>query len=1040
MYLHRLDLRAIGPYADDVTIDFASLAASGVFLLEGPTGSGKSTIIDAVVYALYGGLAGTEASTDRLHSQHADPSVEPFVELVFETGAGVFRVRRTPPYDRPKQRGSGTIRQQASAQLTRLANPADAIGEPMSHRAPEVGAEIARVVGLDRAQFLQTVVLPQGEFARFLRSPGEDRRKLLQSLFGTEVYDRIADELAARRRDAVAEVESADARVRDALGRFHQASGDDDVPEDGTDAVVAALQAVAVEHERTRSSAETAATAAVAHLHDVTARLAAVERRRDLLRRQDDLAAGAPTVAEARTASDRADRAAVVVALADGADTADARRVAAVAEHAALRAAAGPDDPDPRATHRRLADAVGAVRHLVDVERGIAGRRAAVEAVEADLDRLRARLDALTGALEARPDERAALVAVARAAADAASDAAAADRAVQDVAELRRTRADRVTATARVAAARARVGSAEAAARAALAVENDLRARRISGLAGELGAALEPGVPCPVCGSREHPAVATAQEDHPTPEQIASAEAARADAERRLSDASAEHAVAAAELARLDAAVGDLDDDELAARAEAAAARSTAAHTAAAAVAEHERRLTAFDAETRSLEDDRTDVATRCRVTADRIDGDRQRIVDDEHRVVMALTDLLAALPGTDGITGADGTTGADDTADGAATAGSALGSVAAQADQHAAALLALAEAADRVRDAERAAAERHAEVTAAVAEQGFADVAAARAAALPRREVERLRASVAAADRERAVVEAGLAEPEVVAAAADLAVLDRNLPVADAPGAVEPNAGAGADGSTRVPRLDLAAAREDRDRAAAALDDATRAVAAAAERARGAEQCAADLARALRARDATSARSRAVVRVADIAAAAPNANPTGITLGTYVLMRRFEDVVAAANDRLRAMLAGRFTLETSDERERGTRARRTGLALAVRDHTTDTTRDPRSLSGGETFTFSLCLALGLADVVQAEAGGVELGTLFVDEGFGTLDPETLDDVIGQLGRLTAGGRQVGIVSHVEELKQRIPERIAVRRTPQGGSRVTTTV
>ena len=111
-----------------------------------------------------------------------------------------------------------------------------------------------------------------------------------------------------------------------------------------------------------------------------------------------------------------------------------------------------------------------------------------------------------------------------------------------------------------------------------------------------------------------------------------------------------------------------------------------------------------------------------------------------------------------------------------------------------------------------------------------------------------------------------------------------------------------------------------------------------------------------------------------------------------------------------------------------------------MHDQTTDTRRAPGSLSGGETFTVSLCLALGLADVVQAEAGGVSLGTLFVDEGFGTLDPETLDDVIGQLSRLTAGGRQVGIVSHVEELKQRIPERIAVRRTLEGGSRVTTTV
>ncbi|PZE86344.1 AAA family ATPase [Curtobacterium sp. MCBD17_032] len=1030
MYLHRLELRAVGPYPDLVSIDFASLAASGVFLLEGPTGSGKSTIIDAVVYALFGGLAGSDASADRLHSQHADPAVEPFVDLVFETSAGVYRVRRTPPYDRPKQRGSGTVRQQASAQLWRLADPADLVGEPLSHRAPEIGAEVARVVGLNRDQFLQTVVLPQGEFAKFLRAPGEDRRKLLQSLFGTAVYDRTADELAARRRAAVAEVEAADARVRDALGRFRQASGDDDADESTADDVVAALHRAVVEHEDARARAATAAQHAVAHLHDVTARLAAVDRRRDLLTRRSAVAAAAPAITEHRTALALADHAAVVVAVADGAASAEDRLTALVGERSTIRDRHDVTDPTPRATHDRLVAALADVRHLVELERTLGDRRAGIETAVEELERTQARLDTAARALAARPDERAAIVLAASRAAETAADADAAERAVATAQELARLLAARVAATDAAADAAAAVTDAAATASAALSTENDLRARRIAGLAGELGGALAPGDVCPVCGSVEHPAVARPQEDHPSADQIDGAAAARADAERALAAATAEHAVAGAELARLTEAVGAHDEASVAQQRRDAESRLDAARSAVAAIAEHERQLQDHDRATRSLEQDHNDLVTRSRVLADRIEGDRARVDDDERRVraarqavraVAAVADAAGAGAEARSAVGADG----DET----------LSGLVGRVDAVTVVLRAVADLDDRVAAAERDVADRKAEVDAAVQAQGFTDVGSARAAALSRGEADRLRGLVAAADREQAVVEAGLAEPAVVAAADDLVAV-----TAEEDRGHEGGGHGDCGHEVGGVQLDLGAARTARDTAAAALDDATRAAAAATERAAAADRCAADLARAVRGRDTTSAESRAVVRLADIATAAPTANPTGITLGTYVLMRRFEDVVAAANDRLRAMLAGRFALETSDERESGTRARRTGLALAVRDHLTDSTRDPRSLSGGETFTFSLCLALGLADVVQAEAGGVSLGTLFVDEGFGTLDPETLDDVIGQLSRLTAGGRQVGIVSHVEELKQRIPERIAVRRTPGGGSRVITTV
>jgi exonuclease SbcC len=175
---------------------------------------------------------------------------------------------------------------------------------------------------------------------------------------------------------------------------------------------------------------------------------------------------------------------------------------------------------------------------------------------------------------------------------------------------------------------------------------------------------------------------------------------------------------------------------------------------------------------------------------------------------------------------------------------------------------------------------------------------------------------------------------------------------------------------------------------------------------------------------------------MANLAAAAGGDNAQQLTLGTYVLVRRFEDVVAAANTRLLVMSGGRYELARSDERE-AVRALKKGLAMKVLDHEIETERDPRTLSGGETFYVSLCLALGLADVVTAEAGGLDLGTLFIDEGFGALDAETLDVVLAELGRLRAGGRVVGVVSHVEALKQAIAERVEVRRRPDGASTLT---
>ena len=180
------------------------------------------------------------------------------------------------------------------------------------------------------------------------------------------------------------------------------------------------------------------------------------------------------------------------------------------------------------------------------------------------------------------------------------------------------------------------------------------------------------------------------------------------------------------------------------------------------------------------------------------------------------------------------------------------------------------------------------------------------------------------------------------------------------------------------------------------------------------------------------------VVRMAELATAGDR-NLRKVTLPTYVLLRRFEQVIDQANDRLESMTHGRYSLQRTDEKEG--RSRKLGLGLVVIDHLpVDTARETQTLSGGETFLASLAMALGLSDTVTAEAGGISLDSLFVDEGFGSLDPESLDMVMGQLEKLRAGGRNVGVVSHVTEMKQRIAERISVRKLPDGSSTLTTTV
>ncbi|MWJ05036.1 SMC family ATPase, partial [Clavibacter michiganensis subsp. michiganensis] len=673
----------------------------------------------------------------------------------------------------------------------------------------------------------------------------------------------------------------------------------------------------------------------------------------------------------------------------------DDARAACRAERPAFASAATP------ALAGRRDALVAELATLADAEareRGLPRRRADVRAAEDAVAAREAEADAAEAALAGRPAGRIPLVEARDAAAAAAGGVDQARAAVAEAEATRRRVAELEGLEARIRAARDALDARSAAATTAVRHEAELRQRKIRGLAGELAAELEDGVPCPVCGAVDHPHPAPSAPGHPDDDEIERAADARARAERAQGDAvaalsaeTARHEVAAA---ALDGITAEAADAGVAAR----AARLAVAEAAGGALRAAEAAVVAHDAETERIRTHRDDARAALSGLRERVIRARELLTEDEAAVRAALADR-------DG----DGTAGTAHTADDdTAPVPRVAALVADRAAERALVDRLIALGTARERTAAEAAA-RTAELAQALADRAFATEEEARAAALPPAELEAAAGRVAAHEREQAVVAEGLVDPEV----------------ASLTGAEDPDP----DAARAALDAAQAAARASAERAARARDRADRSASALARH---------DAARRESARAGDQA--RAAIRMAEVANAITPENTRGTTLGTYVLLRRFEDVVQAANARLRIMSSGRYELEVSEEREATSRSRKTGLALQIRDHVVDRVREPASFSGGETFYASLALALGLADVVQAEAGGLQLGTLFVDEGFGTLDPETLDAVMSELGRLSSGGRTVGIVSHVEELKQRVADRIEVRRRADGSSTLTSTV
>ncbi|HWD01254.1 MAG TPA: SMC family ATPase [Amycolatopsis sp.] len=982
MRLHLLEVEAFGPYAGREVVDFDELGADGLFLLHGDTGAGKTTLLDAIAFALFGVVPGARGDVKRLRCDVAPPERRTEVVLELTVQGQRLRIVRSPEYQRPKKRGDGFTTQQAKVSLTWVGEPPAGLPPDGIIRIDEVARTVERLLGMTAAQFFQVVLLPQGEFAKFLRSDTTERERLLERLFGTERFSDVERWFADLRAERGRALEKRQQELRELVARYAQEAQQeppDEEQAEWADGVLAAVAARAEAAETEAAQARSAAKAAETALREAeedAERVRRVRMAHTRLAQISETAAERAEWAEEIAAARRASAVVPEVELLERrtnelgeAQIAEADHTRALAELGVDSAGFAPGDLRERAG--RLREEAGALAELVaeaEQQRVDAARRedrenAAATAAER-VTELRTRLAEL-------PERLTELRGRAASAAEAAAKLDGAQSHVDELTALARAAADLPEADAKVARAEAKLREVVDTHQAARQHRLDLRERRLQGMAAELAAGLADGVACPVCGAAEHPAPARsgAQLVDPAEERAAEEAEQRASAARQRVVSALEEAKA--RLTALRERLGERAADSVAeelteARGDLAALARLAARKDPLA-----QQVTALERESEQLAEQRgladqavTQARAEVRALEERLAERAKRLLEarGDFSDVPARRRHLLTLAG---------------------------------------ALDALAEARTAVAGAEARLGQQHGLVEISLHAKGFATLEEMRGAVRSDEQVTKLEQGLADAEATAAGARELLAQPELF--------------------------GISPDDVVEV-ALKAEAARQARERADAAFAALTAVTAQHAELTKLAGRMRTAMAE-FAPIEAEYTELRALAEVVN----GRGQNSRKMSLRSYVLAARLEEVALAATARLRTMSQGRYSFVHSDAA--GARGTRGGLGLDVLDDYSGAVRPAKTLSGGESFLASLSLALGLADVVASETGGALLDTLFVDEGFGTLDAETLDIVMNILDELRAGGRVVGLVSHVEELRQRIPMRLRVHKS-RTGSRI----
>lgn len=1082
-----LTMSAFGPYAGKVEVPLSDLGGSGLYLICGDTGAGKTTIFDAITFALYGSTSGTTRDVGSLRSDFADADAETYVELTFSYRSGTYRIRRKPSYLRPKKRGNGLTREASSVEFERPDGP------PLTKEA-DVNSAVTELLGIDRDQFSQIAMIAQGDFRKVLTASTKERAAIFRKLFSTGWCLDLQQELETRRKalQRAYDDRTAEVRTRADAAQFPEESPmlsqisrrsedgsltgawlievlDGQIAQDSADLEDAQQRLVRERetYDRLTKLAERAENVASWQQKRTAAQTKADDARHMLEQAAKDLDTSKHREPERKAASDHL---AVLNASLGDLDRYEKARAAAetartAAQKAGTRVAAAEDAHSAILARRE---------HLAKEIEELTGADERLKAVEAEYNRAKEDEARIKGVLNEYSDAcnasneatRAYERACSSTEAARASSVVAQERlhtAVQE-SETAKDLQDRLSDAAvvfeqqsqRVALAKQRIAeidgylqqmnqaqtAADEAANAydralkaynaqravELSMQNDLqqaRTRFLNGQAGILAQGLKERSACPVCGSLSHPHPANLTEDIPTQEQLDTLEeqaGEAADAANRafgltqsrksVRDERTKALAAAQEAHGSVEELGALRDDAIASKVKAQQD-----------LADAQRRIEQFNqakADARAREAEKAEAERNVQEAVEML-HDAQTKQATAQAALQAAQNALAQLEEKHGPLPV-----LEKRASQAVKLTAEKQDALQQASEQAKSLHALLHSRDALDSQVSEAADTLASLQAAWQKDNDAlSVAIARKQTLEdnlqgtRTQVEQ---DIAETKKRLKALEDAQRKTETDYQEAERAYTQWHSQVELLSRQI--------DEYRQVDRETVKQQLSEQKTTVTRLNDRASVLSYRLQTNTAIRTAVAD---AVNHADDIERRYRDIAALAETANGKLTGKPR-IVFETYVQGIYFDRIIEAANRRLGVMTAGRYLL-VRQNMDAASHRGQSGLDLDVMDNYTGKARAASSLSGGESFMASLALSLGLSDVVQMQSGGIKLDTMFIDEGFGSLDPESLANAIRMLKTLTGGDKLIGIISHVEELKENIDRKIVVE-TGRNGSRL----